>query len=69
MEEIKQIGNNIKRLRLKKGFTQLDLSAACGFEETTLYRLEHGKTNPTVKTLLKIANALQVKLTDIVRLK
>lgn len=67
MDEIEQIGNNIRKFRLKKGFTQLDLAAMCGFEESSIGRLENGNTNPTIKTLLKISVALNVKLTDLVR--
>ena len=69
MEEITQIGKNIKRIRLKKGLTQLDLAAACGFEESSIGRLENGKTNPTIKTLVKIATALGTKLADLVKSK
>ena len=69
MKEIKQIGENIRKYRLKKGLTQLDLAAACGFEESSIGRLENGNTNPTIKTLLKIAKALDVKLTDLVKIK
>jgi transcriptional regulator with XRE-family HTH domain len=69
MSEIKQIGKNIRKYRLKKGLTQLDVAATCGFEESSIGRIENGHTNPTIKTLLKIAKALDVKLTDLVRLK
>ncbi|HKC69297.1 MAG TPA: helix-turn-helix transcriptional regulator [Bacteroidia bacterium] len=69
MKEIKQIGENIRKYRLKKGLTQLDLAAACGFEESSIGRLENGNTNPTIKTLLKIAKALDIKLTDLVKIK
>lgn len=69
MDEIKQIGKNILTYRLNKGLTQLDLAAACGFEESSIGRLENGKTNPTIKTLLKIAKALDVKLFDLVKVK
>ena len=69
MDEIKQIGKNIRKYRLKKGFTQLDLAATCGFEESSIGRLENGNTNPTIKTLLKIAKALGVKLNELTKIK
>jgi transcriptional regulator with XRE-family HTH domain len=69
MDELRQIGKNIRKYRLKRNLTQLDLGAACGFEESSIGRLETGKTNPTIKTLLTIANALNVTLSDLVRLK
>lgn len=49
--------------------TQLDLAAECGFEKSTLGRIKIGVTNPTVKTLAKIARALEVNLTDLVKMK
>ncbi|HTB05823.1 MAG TPA: helix-turn-helix transcriptional regulator [Bacteroidia bacterium] len=69
MDEIKQIGRNIRKFRVKKGLTQLDLAAMCGLEETAIGRLENGNTNPTIKTLLKLAKALDVKLTMLVKVK
>lgn len=69
MDEIKQIGLNIRKFRVKRGFSQLDLAAACGFEESSIGRLENGNTNPTIKTLVKISKALEIKLTDLVRVK
>jgi transcriptional regulator with XRE-family HTH domain len=69
MEELRQIGKNIRKFRVKRDMTQLDLAAACNFDESAVGRLENGNTNPTIKTLLKIAKALGVKLTDLVKLK
>lgn len=68
MDELRQVGKNIKKHRLKKGLTQLDLAAACDFEESAIGRLENGKTNPTFKTLLKLANALDVSVQLLVKL-
>jgi transcriptional regulator with XRE-family HTH domain len=68
MQEIKEIGNNIRNYRLKKNLTQLDLAVACGFEESSIGRLENGNTNPTIKTLLKIAEALGVPLSQLVKI-
>lgn len=68
-EEIKKIGKNIRRIRVKKGLTQLDLAAECEMEESNIGRIENGNTNPTVRTLLKIAKALGVSLSELVRYK
>ena len=69
MHEIRQIGENIRKFRLKKKLTQLDLAAACGFEESSVGRLENGNTNPTIKTLLKISKALEITITELVTFK
>lgn len=67
--DIKKIGKNIKRLRLAKGMTQLDLAAECAMEYSNIARIEAGNTNPTVRTLLKIARALGISLSELVKYK
>lgn len=69
MDELRQIGQNISKIRKRRGMTQLDLAAATGMEENAVGRIETGRTNPTVKTLLRIAKALEVPLTELVKLK
>ena len=62
-----RIGANIKRLRDSKNISQQDLAAACNFEKSNMSRIEAGRTNLTIGTLLKICEALQVELEDIVK--
>ena len=57
-----RIGLNIRRLRDQKNISQQDLAAACNFEKSNMSRIESGRTNLTIKTLLKIASALDVDL-------
>lgn len=61
-EFIKKIGLQIRKYRLQQKMTQLDLAVKCGMEENAIQRLETGRTNPTVKTLLKLAKGLDVHL-------
>ncbi len=67
MDELRQVGNNIKKHRQKRGLTQLDLAAACGMDESAIGRLENGNTNPTLKTLVKLAKALDVSVQALVK--
>lgn len=60
---IKAIGKNIVNLRTEKNLKQIDLAYKVGIEDSALRRIESGRTNPTIKTLLKIAHALNVELT------
>jgi len=64
-EYIKKIGQNIKEIRQSKGISQVDLGYSCNFEKSNMQRIESGKTNPTIKTLLKICKALKVSLVDL----
>ena len=61
-----RIGSNIRKIREKKNVSQQDLAAACNFEKSNMSRIEAGRTNLTIGTILKICEALQVKLADIV---
>ena len=61
-----KIGLKIRELRLEKNISQQDLAAACNFEKSNMSRIEAGKTNLTIGTLLKICEVLNVKLIDIV---
>ena len=56
------LGDNIKKLRIKSGISQKDLAHACDFETPNMRRIEAGKTNPTTKTLFKIAKALNTTI-------
>jgi len=59
------IGSRVKLLRESKGVSQQDLAAICNFEKGNMSRLEAGRTNPTITTLYKISQALEVKITDL----
>ena len=58
---------NVKRLREKKGWTQAELSEASGVGRITISRLESGVLKETsAGTLMKLANALECTMNDIV---
>lgn len=62
----KLIGRNIRIIRERKGMSAQELSTICNFEKSNMSRLESGNTNPTIWTLYKIAQALEVSLEEIV---
>ena len=66
-EILKIIGQNIKRIRLEKGFTQVDLvgKIEARIDTTNISRIEKGRTNATIHTLYKISQALEVPLSEI----
>jgi transcriptional regulator with XRE-family HTH domain len=61
-----KIGLRIKELREEKNISQQDLAAACNFEKSNMSRIEAGRTNLTIGTLLKIGERLKVRLVDLV---
>jgi len=61
------IGETIRELRRLRNITQTELAAAAGVSQGQLSRLESGETiNPSQQTLLGIAEALHVTLTDLI---
>lgn len=63
-----KIGERIRILREEKGISQQNLAAICNFEKANLSRLEAGRTNPTISTLYKISEALQISLSELVNI-
>jgi transcriptional regulator with XRE-family HTH domain len=63
-----KIGSNIKALRLKLGISQDTLSKKADLAFHTISKIEAGSTpNPTIETLRKIANALNVSVNDLIK--
>lgn len=59
------VGKKIQLLRNEKGLSQQGLADLCGFEKSNMSRIEAGKENLTIKTLNIIANALSVRISDL----
>lgn len=51
-ERITQLGNGIKEIRVRLGFTQPELAAKLGCKRQTLSSWEQGLTTPDIKSLL-----------------
>ena len=60
------IGEWIRSVRIQKNMNQQDLAARCNFEQSNMSRIEAGRTNLTVRSLDRIARALDVKIRDLV---
>jgi transcriptional regulator with XRE-family HTH domain len=59
------VGEEVKRLRQAKGWTQEQLAVYAGSSQPTVNLLEAGKRNPSAATLEKIARALEVEVVDL----
>ena len=66
-EILKKVGKRIKEVRLQKGISQADLVGKMQGEidPTNISRIESGRINPTVFTLFRIAEALEVPLNEL----
>ncbi|WP_205857155.1 helix-turn-helix domain-containing protein [Phytoactinopolyspora endophytica] len=60
------IAAQVIALRLRHGLTQAELAERCGMDQGDISRIERGSTNPTARTLQRIAEALEadVRLVD-----
>lgn len=61
----KQLGQKIKELRLKAGYSQEELAARAGLHRTYMSDIERGERNVSVENIQKIAKALGVKSSNL----
>ena len=60
------IGENIRRARIEKGITQRELGERLGgISQQQIGQWENGNKNPKLETIHRIANALQVDISEI----
>jgi transcriptional regulator with XRE-family HTH domain len=65
MDIQKLIGARIKHIRMKKGFTQDELSEEINISSKYLSSIERGKENPTLNTIIKLSEALGVDVDEL----
>jgi transcriptional regulator with XRE-family HTH domain len=66
MSPLHKVGMRIQRLREKRELSQEALSKKAGVSRGYLARLETGRHDPSLSTLIKIGKALKVKVSDLV---
>lgn len=62
----KAFGLEIRRAREEIGLSQEKLAEAAGVHRTYISRLELAKMSPTIDMADKIANALKIKLSELI---
>ena len=66
MSRLKLLGSNIKKYRKLKGYRQIDLAAALDLSEDYICRVENGLKPISLRRLFKLADVLEVKMTDLI---
>jgi len=61
-------GRVIRELRLRKGLSQETLSSLAGIARSHLAMIESGSKKANVETLWRIADALGLRLSELIRL-
>jgi transcriptional regulator with XRE-family HTH domain len=59
-EQLQYVIDRIKDIRIQKSMSQLELAFKANMSQSFLASVEKGKKQPSVLTLLRIANALHV---------
>ena len=59
------LGEQIKRIRTAKGLSQKEVLNISGLDKAQFSRIENGKTDPSFSTLVKIAKAIGVSLSEL----
>ena len=54
------VGENVRKVRLKRGLTQERFAEKSGFSQQYLSSLENGRRNPSIVTIYELATALGV---------
>jgi len=60
--DISAVGQTLSDVRKRQNKTQEELSLETGITLRTIGRVERGQGNPTIKTIKKIAEALDCKI-------
>ena len=65
--ESTKLGQNLKRIRTKKGISQGDIARELEVSRGFISTIENGKTNPTLATITKLAKAVGVSVGELMK--
>ena len=57
--------NKLHEIREEKGVSLRELAKLAGVSKTQINEIENGQSDPTLKTMCRIAKALHMKIEDI----
>ncbi len=61
-----KICKKVKLERTKKGLSQEELAFRAGVNKNTIWKIETGQVSPTIQTLEKIAQALELDFATLI---
>ncbi len=67
MQAVVYVGDRLRALRIEQALTQEELANKAGVASNTVARLERNETEPHMSTVRKLANALEVAPTVLVK--
>jgi transcriptional regulator with XRE-family HTH domain len=66
-EQLVKFGDNIRQTRKQAGFSQIDLSLRSSLDRAAVSFLERAERAPDLSTIVRLANALNVKPPELLR--
>ncbi|MDD4157162.1 MAG: helix-turn-helix transcriptional regulator [Candidatus Cloacimonetes bacterium] len=66
-DDAKKLGENLKKLRIKKDISQIELARILGVDRSFVSNIENGKNNPTLSTITSLAKALGVSANELLK--
>ena len=67
IQELEKLGQRIRKLRIERGLSQSELSDTANIGKHILGMIERAEKNITLVNIEKIANALKVKIDDLLK--
>jgi len=67
MSILKKFGNKIIKLRKEHGWSQEELAFKAGMHRTYIGMIERGEKNITLKSILKLSNAFNFNVEDLLK--
>jgi len=65
-EYLNKLGNHLKSIREKKGWSQEYFAEQCDIDTRQVGRIERAETNTTISILKKIADKLDVSVVELI---
>jgi transcriptional regulator with XRE-family HTH domain len=65
-KQLVKLGIHIRKLRERQGISQEQLAADAEIPYSSVNEIESGKTNPTIASLMALAEALEVSVAELV---
>ena len=59
------IGNNVREIKIKNGWTQDDLANRCSVNSAKISKIENAREDYMMSTLIEISKALNVSLKEL----
>ena len=66
---VRDFGENLRAARKAQGYSQESFAHAVDLDRTYIGGIERGERNPGLKTVVRIADALEIEVVELFKLK